>query len=150
MKYFFKIRIFGFFNFKKPTFSVTDVELIKKITIKDFDHFLNHETFTNADKVFDRTLFSLLDKDWRDMRTTLSPIFTSAKMKMMFGVLSAHASDFVKFYENKASKGEELEVDALDVFARFTADGISTSVLGFEADCVKNQDSYVYKIAKKA
>lgn len=142
-------RVFGFYNFKKPAFFITDIELIKKIHIKDFDFFVNHETFTNVDKVFDRSLFALHDRQWRDMRVTLSPIFTSAKMKMMFGLLSAHATDFVNFYESKASKGERSIVNTLDVFSRFTADGISTSVLGFEADCVRNEDSFVFSMVKK-
>jgi cytochrome P450 family 9 len=146
MKFF---RVFGFFNFKKPTYFLTDIELIKKITIKDFDHFVNHDLFTNVDRIFDRSLFALHDKEWRDMRTTLSPIFTSSKMKMMFGLLSNQAQDFVNFYEARASKGEKLIIDVLDVFARFTADGISTSVLGFEADCVRNEESDVFKMAKK-
>lgn len=119
------------------------------ITIKDFNHFVNHDVFTNVDSVFDRTLFSLHDKEWRDMRTTLSPIFTSSKMKMMYGLLSDQAQDFVNFFEERSRKGDELIVDVLDVFARFTADGISTAVLGFEADCVRNEDSDVYKMAKK-
>lgn len=36
----------------------------------------------------------------------------------------------------------------LDVFGRFTADGISTSVLGFKSDCIRNKDSYIFNIAK--
>lgn len=103
----------------------------------------------NADKVLDRTLFALHNKEWRDMRTTLSPIFTSSKMKMMFELLSLHANDFVDFYEDRAKKGERLIVEVLDVFARFTADGISTSALGFQADCVRNKESDIFKIVKK-
>ena len=68
-------------------------------------------------------------------------------MKMMFGLLSDHALNFVSFFEDKAKKGETLVLDTKDVFSRFTADGISTSVLGFEGDCVKNKESYVFKIA---
>jgi cytochrome P450 family 9 len=139
------------FNFKQPAYVIIDSELVKQICIKDFDHFVNHNdaTTTGVDKVFDRTLFSLHNNEWRDMRTTLSPIFTSSKMKMMFGLLSDQAVDFTNFFEERAKNGEKLDVDVLDIFARFTADGISTAVLGFEADCVRNKDSFVYKTAQK-
>lgn len=83
------------------------------------------------------------------MRSTLSPIFTSSKMKMMYGLLSNQANDFVKFYEERAKKGERLEFDMLEVFSRYTADGISTAVFGFEADCVRNKDSEIFKIVKR-
>lgn len=69
-------------------------------------------------------------------------------MKMMFGLLSDHVSDFISFYEEKAKKGEVLILDVKNVFSRFTADGISTAVLGFEADCVRNEDSQIFTIAK--
>jgi cytochrome P450 family 9 len=83
------------------------------------------------------------------MRTTLSPIFTSAKMKMFYGLLSKQANDFVDFYEQKAKIGGNLVYDVLDVFTRYTADGISTAVLGFEADCVRNKDSQIFKTVQK-
>lgn len=100
----------------------------------------------HADKVFSRILPFLRDKEWSDMRSTLSPIFTSSKMKMMYGLLSDQARDFVKFFEEKSQKGEVLEIDTKNIFARFTANGIATSALGFEADCVRNPDSEVFKL----
>jgi len=42
MSYLITTRIFGFFNFKQATYVITDAEIIKRITIKDFDHFVNH------------------------------------------------------------------------------------------------------------
>lgn len=144
------LRIFGFFNLKQVAFYLTDAELVKRITIKDFDHFMNHDAATTqADKYFHRCLVGLQDKEWKDMRITLSPIFTSSKMKMMFGLLSDQARDFVSFLEDRAKKGEVLVIDTKDIFARFTADGISTSALGFKGDCVRNKDSEIFKIAKK-
>jgi len=140
-------RVFGFFNFKQTNYYITDPELVKRITIKDFEHFTNKDSpLVHADKVFSRILPFLRDKEWKDMRSTLSPIFTSSKMKMMFGLLSDHAKDFVRFFVEKSQRGEVLEIDAKNIFARFTADGISTSALGFEADCVRNTDSEVFKL----
>lgn len=137
-------------NFTQKHFYVTDAELVKQITIKDFDHFVNHDSsITQSDKVFERTLFALHDKEWKDMRSTLSPIFTSSKMKMMYGLLSHQALDFVKYFEERANRGEKIVHDVLDLFARFTADGISTAVMGFEADCVRNKDSDVFKLVHK-
>lgn len=100
----------------------------------------------HADKLFSRVLPFLRDKEWTDMRSTLSPIFTSSKMKMMYGLLSDQAKDFVNFFDEKSRKGETVVIDAKNIFARFTANGIATSALGFEADCVRNSDSEVFKL----
>lgn len=63
---------------------------------------------------------------------------------MMFGLLSKNTNDFLIHFKRKAVS----DVDVYDIFSRFTADGISTAVLGFEGDCVKNDNSEIYKIVK--
>lgn len=102
----------------------------------------------NLDRLFGKTLFGMHGQKWKDMRTTLSPMFTSSKMKSTFGLLSHHAQDFFKHFEKKAGNDGQNDIDVLEIFARFTADGIATAALGFEGDCVKNENSFVYKIVK--
>ena len=136
------------FSFGEKAFVVTDPELIKSVTIKDFDHFVNHnELLGDVDRVFGKSLFGMHGQKWRDMRATLSPIFTSSKMKMMYGLLSAHVQSFIEIFEKRTGNGT-VDIDAMEIFSRFTADGIATAVLGFEGDCVKNEDSGLFKIAK--
>jgi len=123
---------------------------VKRIAIKDFDHFVNHnEMFSHVDRIFGKSLFGMLGQKWRDMRATLSPIFTGSKMKSMFGLISSHIEDFMIHFERKAGKDGTKEIDALEIFSRFTADAISTSMLGFEGDCVANDDSKLFVFAKK-
>ncbi|EDS37436.1 conserved hypothetical protein [Culex quinquefasciatus] len=69
---------FGYFDFWCPVYMVKDVELVKKICIKDFNHFVNHRTQFSAehDPLFANSLFSMNDSRWRNMRSVLSPAFT--------------------------------------------------------------------------
>lgn len=146
--FFSSTRIFGFFNMTQKIYVLTDAEIIKRIAIKDFDHFVNHDIMlANLDRVFGKTLFGLHGQKWKDMRATLSPMFTSSKMQQTFGLLSHHAEDFAKHFEKQANDGKN-DIDVLEIFARFTADGIATAALGFEGDCVKNENSFVYKLVK--
>jgi len=100
------------------------------------------------DRFLGKSLFAMHGQQWKDMRSVLSPMFTSSKMKMMFSLLSNHAEDFITHFAKKAGSDGKNDVDVLEVFSRFTADGISTAVLGFEGDCVKNYDSDIYKMVK--
>lgn len=61
------------FEFTKPVYCIRDPELIRQISIKDFDHFVNHRSKfdENVDRLFGRSLFILRDQKWRDMRSTL-------------------------------------------------------------------------------
>jgi cytochrome P450 family 9 len=142
------LRIYGLYSLTTPTFVVRDPELIKQITIKDFDSFVNRDRSLNddLDKLTGKMLFSLTDEKWRHMRNILSPIFTSSKMKMMFGILSECADEFVQHFEEKAKNGRAI-VDCKESYSRFTVDGISTAVLGFKGDCVQNPDSKLFKFA---
>lgn len=71
-------------------------------------------------------------------------MFTSAKMKTMFGLLSEHVADFLIHFKRRTGD----DVDVYDVFSRFTADAISTIALGFEGDCMENDNSEIFKIVK--
>lgn len=57
----YSVRFYGAFQLMKPLLQVRDIELIKKITVKDFEHFLDHNTFIKEeyDPLFGRNLFSL-------------------------------------------------------------------------------------------
>jgi cytochrome P450 family 9 len=103
----------------------------------------------DADKLLSKSILCSHDQKWKDMRTLLSPIFTSSKMKNMFKLLTECVEELMTIYEGKLkANGNELEVDIHDVFARITADGIATTILGLKSDCVKNKDSEIFKIAE--
>ena len=76
----------GFFEFETPILVIRDLDLIKSITVKNFDHFPNHRMAFEQDvePLFSKNLFSLRDERWKEIRNMLTPAFTSSKMKSMF------------------------------------------------------------------
>lgn len=131
----------------RRTFMVRDANIIKQITIKDFDTFVNHDRSFDEqiDKFLGKALVVMVDNEWRNMRNVLSPMFTSSKMKMMFGILSESANEFVAHFEEKAKKSGSVRIECRETFLRYTIDGICTAVLGFKGDCVTNEDSELFK-----
>ena len=51
-------RVSGIFEFGKPIFVIRDPKLVKKMTIKDFDHFPDHRMF--IDETVDGRMFASL------------------------------------------------------------------------------------------
>ncbi|CAG9811403.1 unnamed protein product [Chironomus riparius] len=135
------------FSLTKRSFLIRDPALVKQITTKDFDTFMNHDKNLNPDmdKLSGRMLFTLFDDEWRNMRNILSPIFTSSKMKMMFGILADCTNDFTEHFEEKAKETGSMIMNCKESFSRFTVDGICSAVLGFKGDCIKNEDSELFK-----
>ncbi|XP_063916588.1 cytochrome P450 9e2-like [Zophobas morio] len=143
-------RYSGFYQFLLPTLLLKDPDLIKQITVKDFDHFLDHRNFIpeDSDPLWGKNLFALSGKKWREMRTTLSPAFTSSKMKYMFTLISQSGEQFVKYF---LKNNENLiTVEMKDVFTRFTNDAIANTAFGVKCDSLRDRENEFYLMGKEA
>lgn len=127
-----------------PTLMLRDPELIKQVTVKDFDHFVNHRPIVseNQDPVWNRNLLSLQDEHWRIMRATLSPTFTSSKMRAMFKLMEQTAQQYVNFYLEQKKNTIELEVK--DSLTRFANDVIGNCAFGVNVDSLKQPENEFY------
>lgn len=68
-----------------PTVVPRDPALIKQIKVRDFDYFTDRQKshYFEFDRLLSKSVLLLADQKWRDMRTILSPIYTSSKMNQM-------------------------------------------------------------------
>nr|ACE75339.1 cytochrome P450 [Glyptapanteles indiensis] len=141
----------GFYDFGMPVTMIRDLELIKSITVKHFDHFMDHRGFADPEiePLFGNNLFSLRGDRWREIRTLLTPAFTSSKMKAMFKLMSECANTFgdalVKQAENTADG-----FFSKDIFTRYTNDAIATCAFGIAVDSMKNPDNDFYVLGRRA
>ncbi|XP_016121233.1 cytochrome P450 3A40-like [Sinocyclocheilus grahami] len=82
---------------------VTDLEMIKAIMVKEC-----YSTFTNRRKrttglagPFADGIIMVKDDRWKRMRSTLSPYFTSGRLKEIFPIAVTHADRFIKNMQKK-------------------------------------------------
>lgn len=123
-----------------PVYIIRDPELIKQITIKDFEHFVNHRTSVGetSDSLLSRSLFMMRDQRWREMRSTLSPAFTGSKMRLMLSLVSECAQKFSSHLLTE-SEGKPKVYDLKDLFTRFASDTIATSAFGLEVNSLRDR-----------
>ncbi|KAF2899550.1 hypothetical protein ILUMI_06624, partial [Ignelater luminosus] len=143
-------RYVGVYQLLMPAFLVRDPELIKKITVKEFDSFPDHRALVpeDTDPLWNKNLFSLKSEaGWQDMRATLSPSFTSSKMKMMYGLMKDCSRQFVDYYQKQ---GGFVEMEMKDAFSRYTNDVIATTAFGIVCDSLKDQNNDFYLMGKDA
>ncbi|XP_063915549.1 cytochrome P450 9e2-like [Zophobas morio] len=143
-------RYTGIYQFLLPTLIIKDTDLIKQITVKDFDHFVDHPTLVppDSDPLWGNNLFALTGKKWREMRTTLSPAFTSSKMKYMFTLISQSGEQFVKYFLKQDQ--DLVTIEMKDTFTRFTNDVIANTAFGVECDSLRDRENEFYMMGKEA
>lgn len=103
----------------RPSMVITDPELARTILIKEFQHF--HDRPPKIDETYDPLsghLVFLSGKKWANLRTKLTPTFTSGKLKAMFPTLVA-CGDPLKGFMDKVAKNQET-VEVREVLAQYT------------------------------
>ena len=138
----------GIYLLMKPQLILRDPELIKTFLVKDFEHF--HDHAFAADETIDPlsgNLFMLTGYKWKDMRTKLSPTFTSGKMKMMFHTFAECGTQLGDHLKTSADMQETLEVK--DVMARFTTDIIASCAFGIQCNCLKDPNAEFRKWGRR-
>jgi cytochrome P450 family 9 len=140
-------RIFGFFEFRTPIYMVRDPELLKQIAIKDFDHFSDHRMVFDekVDPMFGNSLGAMSGSKWKDMRASISPVFTGSKMRQMFDCVSECGANMAKTLVKNGKQAHEMK----DLFTRFTNDVIASSAFGIEVNSFNERANEFYTLGLK-
>ncbi|XP_072749238.1 cytochrome P450 9e2-like [Anoplolepis gracilipes] len=143
-------KYFGFYATTNPVFFLRDLDIIKSILVKDFEAFPDRRGFNDLNEpLLGNNLFSLHGQKWRNVRTLLSPSFTSSKMKMMFTLMSECAVDFANFLSTSIP-AEKRDMDMKDTFTKYTNDVIATCAFGIKIDSMTNPTNKFYIYGKEA
>lgn len=132
-----------------PVYVIRDPELIKKVTIKDFDHFVNHrfDVSEKSDPLLGRTMFIMKDQMWKDMRSTLSPAFTGSKMRLMLDLVTECAAEFCQFLKNEIGN-KSVIYDAKDLLQRFSSDTIATCAFGIKINSLQDRNNKFFQTGR--
>jgi len=144
-------KVFGIYNFRQRDIVVKDLELAKKILIKDADHFIDRPAINldgvknESDKIVKYFLTNLKGDQWKKVRTVISPVFTSGKLKLMVPHIQRCTENLDEVLGAAADSGEMINVREL--FGKYTLDAIATSGFGIESNSFKEPDSVFRKTA---
>lgn len=143
-------KIHGLYFSYRPSLIVNDPEVVQEVMIKDFTSFHDRGLFVDS-KVdpLGAHLFLLGGQKWRDLRVKLSPTFTSGKLKVMYPIIRDCAKTLQEYMVKNSGKGKHFELDARDLFARFTTNVISSVAFGIETDSINDRDNIFRKMGSK-
>lgn len=153
--------VIGLYELTHPVYLVRDPDIIKRITVQDFEHFLNHQgNFdVSGDTLMAKTLFFSRDQQWKEMRTILSPAFTGTKMRLMFDLIQETTVEFLETLRNvyatpesnelEMPQTDKFEVELKDLLSRYTTNVIATCAFGLKVDAVTERDNEFFACGKK-
>ncbi|XP_077486201.1 thromboxane-A synthase-like [Amblyomma americanum] len=125
--------VVGYFNGYRPVILVADVDLLRQIQIKDFNDFSDRGLLFQAKRPpspHNKSLLQLTSTRWREVRSVLTPSFTTNKLRLMSpGIISA-VEMLVSKIDRKAQTGEEFE--AGEMYAALALDVVCKSAMGID------------------
>ena len=79
----------GIYALHRPALIIRDLELIKRVMIKDFNCFSDRVVHADAkhDQLGESNLFFLHNPKWKQLRPKLSPVYSSGKIKKMYALM---------------------------------------------------------------
>lgn len=102
-----------------PTLFVLDLDLIKDICVKDFEHFVDRGFYYNEkDDPISCHLLAIDGDRWKYARKKSSTIFTASKLKWMFQNIVESVESLVQFIDKSVENGE-MPVNVRRIICKF-------------------------------
>uniref|UniRef100_A0A8C1F4L0 unspecific monooxygenase n=2 Tax=Cyprinus carpio TaxID=7962 RepID=A0A8C1F4L0_CYPCA len=141
-------KVWGIYDGRLPILMVTDLEMIKVIMVKEcYSNFINRrKRTTGLAGPFADGIIMVQDERWKRMRSTLSPYFTSGRLKEIFPIAVTHADRFIK---NMQKKDHEQPVKVKEVVGPYSLDVVTSSSFSVDIDSInKADDPFVTNVKK--
>ena len=102
----------GYMQLRKPQLFVKDLDIIKQILVKDFAHFVDRQNLdlSGTDPLIHNMLTNLGGQEWKDVRSAVSPTFTTGKIKRMFQSFDECAINLIDYLSKERDQGREWHV----------------------------------------
>ncbi|KAG8233063.1 hypothetical protein J437_LFUL012939 [Ladona fulva] len=129
----------GFLKFTKPSIILRDPEIIKIVLEKAFPSFHDNDLALNEEiePMFGRNLFVATGEQWKQLRSHLSPAFTTGKIRSIYPLVQEVCGNLNAYLEVNA--GSEIEMK--DLCARFTTEVVSSCAFGVHSDAIHMPNS---------
>lgn len=138
---------FGIYVLDKPHLVLRDPEVIKAVLVKDFNYFYNRNSIADesCDSISSKMLFFSKNPEWRYLRTKMTSVFTTGKMKNMFALISNVSNEMVDYLQKNVDKSVEVK----EICAKYATDVITSCAFGLDAQSFQKEDAKFRSVGRK-
>nr|XP_018917967.1 PREDICTED: cytochrome P450 6a2-like isoform X2 [Bemisia tabaci] len=136
----------GTYQLLNPAVILRDPAMIKEWLVKGFNNF--HDRGPEPDEKVDKlsgNLFQLTGEKWRVVRQKLAPVFSSAKLRIMFHTLKGCAEELSAHLRSRCGARGETELDIKDLVANYTMDVIGAAAMGVQCNAIRDPENCTMK-----
>lgn len=142
--------IIGLYFMFEPAILVTDLDLVQKILIKDFQHFQRRTNiFHKPSDPLAANMFTVDYETWKPLRSKISSAFSIKRLRLMLPIMSHVADELVMEMTKFIQFNSETEVDISDWMTKYTMDVVDTCILGFNRRTLFNPNEKLLTIGKR-
>lgn len=125
---------------------VSDPAIIKRILVQDFHLFRNRNAPIKSSNVASQNLASACDDKWKRIRSILSPMFTTSKLRKMETLMSQCIDSLLNALGRIADEKKSFQVH--DVMGNFTMDVIAKCAFATETNAHDDKENQFVKKAR--
>lgn len=130
---------FGIFIFLQPVLIVQSPKLVKAILQKDSGYFQNRSAASyDHDPIMKNLMFFSKGSKWKEVRTKLSPVFTSGKLKQMFQLILKESETMINYI---AGIENVPDVACKEICARYSTNVIAKCAFAVDALSFKSDSA---------
>ncbi|XP_033124924.1 cytochrome P450 3A13-like [Anneissia japonica] len=131
--------IVGTYEGRHPQLIVGDLDKLRQILIKDFSCFHDHRIFDVNMKPLDKGLTGVVGNEWKRIRNTVTPAFSSGKLKMMVPLINATCQVLSDRIDALAASKSDANVK--EIYGCTMMDMVAITHFGLKLDSQNDPDS---------
>eukprot|EP00794_Sanderia_malayensis_P000606 gene606-1268_t len=142
-------KVYGSYFISYPVVVVADPDILKAMLVKDFGKFHDRPTIgLEFSEPLDSMLSIVPGQRWKNIRSVISPTFTSGKLKQMMFIMNEASDTLLSKLENVANTNTAVDIHEWQ--QGVTMEVILSSAFGMKTESQTNPNDKLTKLAQAA
>ncbi|ESO95502.1 hypothetical protein LOTGIDRAFT_116849 [Lottia gigantea] len=134
-------KVVGYYEGRHPCLLISDPAMLKEILVKKFNSFRNRRVLKIAGYPMDDGILQQTDNQWKNTRTTLTPTFSSSKLKQMSRIIEDCVDDLIQNSDKLVEAGQNINLK--NHLSAYTMDVIACTAFGVKINAYNPEDPFL-------